>query len=437
MPNPFHLGWFVDGFRPPAWNRMWSGSSDQDWLNADFYVDFARALERAKFDFMLVADSAYIGHTYGGSSEAYLKQASQVPRHDPSALAPLLAQATTRLGLLPTLSTSEWRPFQVARYVSTLDHYSKGRMGWNLVTGGSALAAANYGVTAPPHDERYDIADEFAEVARALWDSWEPDSVVMDRETGLYADHTKVHEINYEGKYFKSRGPLNTLPAPQGQPVISQAGISPRGKDFAAKHADVVIGVGTDLAFMKSLCEDLHVRLAEAGRSPEQCKIMFVLEQPVLADTDEEAKARAKHMRENAEEHLLSRLCAASSNFQIDLSVFDLDQPIPEELTSDGHFGALKSWIASGRTLRELVGAGIEAEVTDRAALVGSPDTVAAMMGEFNEEIGGNGFLFLNAFVDRRYISEITDGLIPALQRRGLTRTAYEHDHLRDNLRAF
>jgi FMN-dependent oxidoreductase (nitrilotriacetate monooxygenase family) len=435
--TPFHLGWFVDGFRTPSWNKVWSGSAEYDWVKPQFYIDMARSLERANFDLMLFADTAYVGDTYGGTSEIYLKHAQNAPKHDPSALAALLMHATSRIGIVPTLSTTEWRPFQLARYLSTLDHFSDGRIGWNIVTGGSKRAAQNYGVdNIPAHDERYDMADEFVEIACQLWESWEPDAIVRDHETGYYADFTKVHAINYEGQYFKSRGPLTNGPSPQGRPVFVQAGSSPRGRDFAAKYSDLVIGAQNSLATMKAYRDDIRSRMVRHGRKPSDCKVMFQV-MPVLADTDSEAQERSRLQSAAMQETLEMRMSMMSRHFAIDLSKFDLDSPLPADLKTEGQMGPLAGMVASGRTLRELMGSDWVVDNELSSALTGSPDTVAARMGEMAEEIGGDGFFIVNLSVDRRYISEITDGLVPALQRRGLTRSTYEYTQFRDNLLAF
>lgn len=433
--SPFHLGWFVDNFRTPSWNTVWSGSGETDWMNGDFYVDVARSLERAKFDFMLIADSAYIDDQYRGSMETSLKYGANAPKNDPSALAILLAQATRHLGFLPTLSTSEWNPYQLARFVATADHLSSGRMGWNVVTGGNVKAAQNYGVDEPAsHDDRYDIADEFVDIACQLWDSWEPDAIVMDRERGYYADHNKVHAINYEGKYFKSKGPLTSSRSPQGRPVLSQAGASPRGRQFAAKHADVVMGTAGSIEGMRAYRDDVRAQMAGAGRDPDSCKVVFNVS-PVLADTDQEAQERARLQNIGSEASLEIELAAASRHFMIDFAQFDLNNPLPAGLTTNGHQGTLAAMIASGKPLRELMDGG--PPPSGPLAFVGSPDTVAAKMGEVMAEIGGDGFYFVNMSLTRHYVTMITDGLVPALQLRGLTRTDYDHTHFRENLLAF
>lgn len=433
--EPFHLGWFVDGFRPPAWNgtRMWSGTADRDWVKPRFFIDFARSIERACFDLMIFSDSAYVADTYEGSSRVYLKYATNAPKHDPSVLAPVLAGATEHIGIVPTFTTTEWHPFMLARYMSTFDHFADGRAGWNIVTGSGDHSAQNYGhERQPPHDTRYDMADEYLDLALKLWGSWEPDAVVMDEETGVYADHTKVHQLDFQGEWYASRGPATTVPSPQGRPVLVQAGGSPRGQLFATKYSDVIIATGSSIEQMKKFVVDVRDKLAGWGRKPGDCKVLFLCT-PVLGETDEEAIERNRRQVAFANTQLDFKLSSTGRLVSTDFSKFDPDEPLPAELSTNGHQQMLDNMIKSGKTLRELMAGSPDAE----DGLVGTPDTVAAKMGELVEEVGSDGLLITNMSVSRRYIAEIADGLAPALQRRGLIRDGYTHKHFRDNLLEF
>ncbi|OZE78231.1 FMNH2-dependent monooxygenase [Rhodococcus sp. 15-649-2-2] len=432
--NRFHLGWF-GSFVPTSWNTAFEGSDSGDWLNGDFYVDFAKTLERACFDFLLLEDSSMVSDTYGGSSEATLKTGGWAPKGDPMALAPLLTRATSHLGIALTASTSFYPPYLLARSISSLDHLSSGRIGWNVVTSSEDRAAQNFGMDAlPPHDERYVRADEYVELVEKLWDSWDADAVVMDRETSTYVDHTKVHTIDFQGKYYSSRGPLNTLPSPQGRPVITQAGGSPAGRDFAAKHADMIMALPKGVAAMKEYRADIRRRMALHGRDPDSAKVMYVVS-PILGETHEDALARQQRKAEAVRANPAGVLVGWSASMEIDFSTFDLDKPMPEDVHTNGHQSTLenfRNW-ADGRTLREAC----VAYRTESMELVGTPDAVAAQMGDAMAEVGGDGFLIWSQPHNRRYIGEIADGLVPALQSRGLMRTEYSSDHLRDNLLEF
>jgi alkanesulfonate monooxygenase SsuD/methylene tetrahydromethanopterin reductase-like flavin-dependent oxidoreductase (luciferase family) len=267
-----------------------------------------------------------------------------------------------------------------------------------------------------------------------LWESWEPDAVVLDRETGTYADASKVHEINFEGKYFRSRGPLNTVRSPQGRPTIVQAGGSPAGRDFAAKYADSIIATATGIEGMIEYRDDVRRRAEGHGRKPDDVKVLFLVS-PILAETTEEAYAKRDRIV-NGPHYIEQSLAGISSVTDIDFSQFDLDAELPP-LTTNGEQGSLDKFAqwGSGKTLRQLV----MERVSRSFELVGTPEDIADVMGEVMEAIGGDGFLITAPAmrVGRRYIADITEGLVPALQRRGLTRTSYTFDQLRDNLLEF
>lgn len=433
--QPFHLAWFLGtGFGVQSWNREWGGTLPADWMKADFYVDMVRSLERACFDYLIIEDTSMVPDRYGQSAEIYLKNAMTAPKHDPVPLASILTQVTSRLGVVPTISTTFTHPFQVARLMSTLDHLSSGRIGWNVVTSSDARAAENYGIVMPEHDRRYDRAEEFVDAALQLWASWEPDAVLLDEATGTFADYKKVHAPYFEGEYFTSRGPLNTVPSPQGRPVICQAGSSPRGREFSSKHADTIIASTEGVAKMKAFRDDVRARAAGWGRDPDSCKVLYLVS-PILGETDEEAEEKRVRMRRWSADHVDQVVASMSYNIGIDFSTFDLDAPLSNELTTNGHVGTLMNLVGSGtETLRERVRRYIPWESTE---LVGSPDTVAHQMAEAMDEVGGDGFLISRPWVDRRFLAEVTEGLVPALQRLGLARSAYSHERFRDNLLDF
>ncbi|MCM3922271.1 NtaA/DmoA family FMN-dependent monooxygenase [Frankia sp. AiPs1] len=436
----FHMGWFVGhGFSVQSWKGTWSGAGAREWMQPDLYVDMARSLERACFDYMIFEDGLMIPDAFGGNMDTYLKYNMECPRHDPTALIGILGQATSRIGLIPTMSTSFYPPFMAARMLVTLDHLTRGRVGGNLVTSSSHRAAQNFGHEQHfEHDLRYRMADEWMDLVGKLWGSWEPGAVVFDEETGTFADGSKVHTIDFAGEFFRCRGPLNAVPGPQGRPVICQAGGSPAGREFAARNADTVICVPLGVAAMKAYREDMSARLIAAGRKPADCKVLYLI-RPVLAETDAEAQEKRQRIRAAQREQasIETQLAVMSYFSGLDFSKFDLDKPLPD-LTGqvNGHQSSMTRYAKDsedGKTLRELVSTH---ETTTSLELVGTPDTVAAMMGEAMEEVGGDGFLISND-VDRHSIAQIADGLAPALKRRGLIRESYTHEHFRDNLLEF
>jgi FMN-dependent oxidoreductase (nitrilotriacetate monooxygenase family) len=256
--KPFHLGWFLQGSSAQAWGEPWTGHIGTEWMVPDLFMDMARSLERACFDYILLEDSSYVGESYGASRDIYLRNAIAVPRQDPSVVAALMTQVTSRLGIVPTFSTFAYPPYLLARLVASLDQVSRGRIGWNMVTGSSDVAARNFGLDGlPEHDLRYDMADEYMDVVNGLWGSWEPGAIVADGESGVFIDPERVHAIDYAGQYYRSHGPLNSGPCPQGRPVIAQAGGSPRGRQFASKHADTIVASVKGAAGMKAYRDDL------------------------------------------------------------------------------------------------------------------------------------------------------------------------------------
>ena len=430
--KPFHLGWFLgNSFGVHGWNQQWAGSDAEDWTQPDLHIDLARAVERACFDFLLLEDSLFVPDNYGSSTAFYLERALRAPKNDPLPLVPLLTQATSRLGVIPTISTSFYPPYLLARLIATLDLMSKGRVGCNFVTSTAERAAQNFGLDAHiEHDLRYQMADEFVEVVTQLWSSWDADAIVMDRGRGVFADPAKVRAINFKGRFFSSRGPLNTARPPQGRPVLVQAGGSPQGQDFASRHMDAVLCAVSTIEEMKVFRTDLRKRVAAAGRDPDQCKVFFVI-MPTVGESDAEARERVRRRQAHREAAPELALAQMGSLTDIDFSAYDLDAPIGE-LTTNGQQGTLKRFLKQGRTLREIAH-NYRYAYED---LVGTPDRVAAQMAELMQEVGGDGFVFTGN-VTRRYVAEVTDGIAPALQRMGLVRSAYEHQHLRDNLFAF
>ena len=435
--NPFHLAWFLQGSSVQAWGEPWTGHIGTTWRQPELFLDMARSLERACFDYLLLEDSSYVGESFGGTTEIYLKNGIATPRQDPSVVAALMTQVTSRIGIVPTFGTYAYHPYLLARLVATLDQVSNGRIGWNAVTGSSDFAAMNFGLDGmPEHDLRYDMADEYMEVCRGLWGSWDTDSIIADRKSGVLVDHTKVRAVNYAGKHFQTRGPLNSGPGPQGQPVIAQAGGSPRGRRFAAAHADTIVVNAKGIDAMRAYRDDVRKHMVAQGRKPDTCKVLYLIN-PILGETMEEAYDRKKKRESMAGDRLLERLAHFGKVTNIDFGKFDLDKPLPDDVTTNGHQLNLEQFrtLAKGRSIRETMASFNAVDLS--VELVGTCDAVAARMGEVMQDVGGDGFLFSMPNVNRRTLAEIEDGLIPALQDRGLVRKAYEHKQFRDNLLAF
>jgi FMN-dependent oxidoreductase (nitrilotriacetate monooxygenase family) len=323
----------------------------------------------------------------------------------------------------------------LARASTTIDHIAGGRFGWNIVTTGENAAAQNFGMDElPPRETRYAMADEYMDVVNQLFDSWEPGAVVKDRERGVYADHTKVHPIHFKGEYFKVRGPLNTAPSPQGRPTYVQAGGSPRGRAFAAKHADSIIATANQVAGMKQYRDDVRGHAVKFGRDPDDIKVLYLV-YPFLGETTEEAQAKYRRLV-TSDSFIHAALASIGQITDIDFSKYDLDAPMPK-VTTNGEQGSLDKFAqwGSGKTLRQCASERFDSGLN----LIGTPDEVADRMAQAMEQIGGDGFLISTPFqrVGRRFINEICEGLVPALQRRGLVREAYTKTTLRETLREF
>ncbi|MGF7150297.1 FMN-dependent oxidoreductase (nitrilotriacetate monooxygenase family) [Sphingomonas zeicaulis] len=430
----FHLGWFLGpGITVQGWNEP-GYAPGYDWTKPDIFQDAARALERACFDLLILEDTSAVPYAYGGSMDYYLRTATMTPKLDPVILTPYLAQATKRLGLAVTMTSTFYPPWLLARSLSTMDHYSNGRIAWNIVTATSDAAAQNYGYDKQfEHDLRYDMADEYVDLCSQLWDAWEEDAVVMDPESGLFVDPEKVKAINFEGKFYKSRGPLNVPRSPQGRPVFVAPGGSPRGRKFSGRNADVVLATSGTMADMKKYRDDVRGHAVDFGRDPDSLKVMYAVT-PILVNSRADVADKKAALAEAKKHHMEKGMAAMSFLSGIDFSKFDLDAPIGE-IKTNGMQTMLQTFAKHGpqATLRQIMTHSADDGFNQ---MVGTPEMVAEMMKDIVDEVGGDGFLIAGHFKPS-YVSDICDRLVPELQRRGLTRTTYQHETFRDNLMAF
>ena len=433
----FHLGWFANA-RPHGWtptgSDRWAGNDilPEQWETGEFLIDFAKSLERACFDYIMLEDHVVL-HDDRENIE---------PRLDPMPVLAVLAAHTKHLGLIGTFSTSFYPPFLLARQMATLDHLSRGRIGWNMVTSTEDRAAKAFGTDRqPPHGERYERAHEYLDLVKKLWDGWEPGAYEMNEATGRYVDPDKLHEFDFEGQWHRSCGPLNVSRSPQGRPVLCQAGASPAGRAFAAKHADTIIcstfGLNS-VAALKEYRDDVRARMVVDGRDPDTCKVMYLIS-PVLGDSEQHARDRYWEIHEPTPAIVNQRLHWLTTHTGHDWFQYDLDKALPAmdvDSMTEGYRGMATGFLRlgqNGETLREM----IADYQTSSLKLVGTPETIATRLAEVIEETGGDGFLLHSRPLTRRYISEICDGLIPVLQRRGLVRSQYGEKTFYDNLMAF
>ena len=428
MPKQLHLALF--GIAGPQEN-WFDDTLYQHWSDPQLDRDIARLAEQAKVDMMFFADTLAIPEQYKKSYQ-YGVEIGAVAM-DPLLTLANMAAVTKHIGLTATVSTLE-PPYVVARQLATLDHLSGGRAGWNVVTTADPTAGKNFGVELAAHDTRYEMADEHMAVCQGLWNSWEPGSLLIDRKNRKFADHTKIHRLDFEGKYYKARGPFNHPPMPQGTPVIIMAGSSPRGIRFAAENAELTIAHKDSVEHMKTYAKKVRDALVVAGRDPRSCKIFFSI-RPWMGDSEADAKQRMEDNIAAAAERIEDGVARLSYLLGVDLSQYDWDQPLSPDLPVTAMLGKFLQHTEDSAdrqpTIREI--AKLEAAREDMP-ICGSYDQVADYLGWLAEEVDADGFHFRYATKDYRYVVQLTTGLIPALRKRGLFRSEYSGKTLRENL---
>ena len=394
-------------------------------INLDYYRWLTKRAEAAKLDFAFFGDGLYISEK---SHPNFLN------RFEPLTLLAALAMETTHIGLAATLSTTYSDPYTVARQFASIDHISKGRAGWNIVTSPLEGSALNYSRPAhPEHDLRYRMADEYLEVAKGLWDSWEDDAFVRDKASGRFIDADKMHRLNYRGEFYSVQGPLNISRCPQGRPVLIQAGSSEAGKNFAARHADAVFTGGASLEEGVRFCQDVRQRAARFGRGPEEILILPGCG-PIVGSTMAEAEAKYEEIANLVSiEDALNYLGRYFND--IDFTQYDLDAPFPDL----GDFGR-NGWESTTDRIKELARAeGLTLRqmalraTTTKHAFIGTPEYIADTMQGWFEAGAADGFMLTGAVLPDALIDFI-EHVLPILTKRGLFRTEYEADTLHGNL---
>ncbi|GAA3734226.1 LLM class flavin-dependent oxidoreductase [Salinactinospora qingdaonensis] len=427
-----HLNVFAECSPSPQFVGFWRDSDDRSatgYRSLEYWTSVARKLEAACVDALFFADIHGVYDVYRGSWEPAARHAVQLPAIDPTLVIPALAAATERLGFAVTYSTTYHPPYQCARAFSTLDHLTGGRVAWNIVTSYLRSAAENGLGEYLDHDLRYDRADEYVEVARALWErSWDEDAVVRDTEADVFAVPEKVRAIDHKGDWFTVRGPHQCEPSPQRTPVLYQAGASGRGTAFAARHAEVVFLTMSDPQTGAPQVAELRQRAEEAGRDPHALKAMqgsMVMVGPTRA----EAKARADLYNSLwSGEGQLAKWCGW---MDIDLAAYPDETPV-EEIRAEGshsfvkflqRLGPERTWTVAD--VRYLVTRPRRPRREAPVTLYGTPEQVADRMEQWIETAGVDGFNLIPC-PPTGGIDDICDLLVPELQRRGLFRTAYD-----------
>ncbi len=412
---------------------LWAHPRDRSWQYKDleYWTDLAKTLEKGFFDGIFIADVIGYYDVYQGSNHHALQQGVQIPVNDPLQLAAPIALATEHLGIGITASTSFEHPYTFARRLSTADHHTRGRVGWNIVTSYLESGARNVGQTGlEDHSNRYEIAAEYLEVLYKLFEgSWEDGAVLRDRERGIFADPSKIHPIRHRGTHFEVPGYHLCEPSPQRTPVLYQAGASGAGKAFAAQHAECVFVAAPTRATLRDYVADIRRRAAEAGRDPRKL-LIYTLVTLIVDETD--AKAQAKFEDYQRYVSYDGSLVLMSGWTGIDFGQYaptDLVRRVQTNaiVSAVEHLaGGEKSW-----TIDELARFGGIGGLGP--VFVGSAATVADILQEWVEETGVDGFNLAYALAHETF-EDVVEHLVPELQRRGVYPTEYRPGTLREKL---
>lgn len=421
-PRQMHLGLFILGTGSHVAGWRWPGALT-DFTDLAAIRRIAETAERGRFDLIFMGDNLYADP---GSHPSYTL------RLEPLTMMAALATMTKHIGLGATASTTYGDPWSTARAFASLDHISGGRAAWNAVTTTNPAAGANFDKALPNHADRYARAEEFIEVVTKLWDAWDDDALVADRATGVYLDPAKLRAIDHVGRHFKVKGPVNIGRAPQGRPIVLQAGGSAPGQALAARTADVVFTVTQDIDESKAAYKAVKGLLPKFGRSPEALTMLPGV-MPVVGRTDKEAREKLRVLQgfldsKNGLQLLTDRL-------GFDMTQYDFDGPVPElpqtEFSQTFARVLLDKARRDGLTLRDLYN--LNAAARGHWVLCGSPETIADTLQLWFEERAADGFNVMPAWFHSGF-EDFIDGVVPILQERGLFRREYEGSTLRDLL---
>ncbi|MFL9925322.1 LLM class flavin-dependent oxidoreductase [Herbaspirillum lusitanum] len=425
----FSLGAFLmqTGHHIAAWRHP-EAQADAG-SNFRHYVKLAQQAEAARFDAVFISDSSGVR----SRNLASLSRTARSDQFEPLTLLSALAAVTERIGLIATASTTFNEPFNIARKFASLDQISGGRAGWNLVTSSGDGEAENFNLSEHvDHSLRYERAAEFHQVVTGLWDSWEDDAFVRDKESGLYFHPEKLHVLNHKGKHFSVRGPLNVSRSPQGRPVVVQAGASETGKDLAARTAEVIFVAHQTLAEARHFYSDIKQRALAYGRQPDELRIMPGIF-PVVAATRAEAEEKFRYLQELI--HPVVGVALLSQMVSFDLSPYPVDGPLPELPPTNGAKSrqqlmidlARREGLSIRQTYLRIAGARGHQQV------VGTPKDIADLLESWFKDGAADGFNIMSP----THASGLTDFItlvLPELRRRGLFRNEYAGSTLREHL---
>lgn len=419
------------------WRMPGSWAGYPYYSTSEFYEDIARIADRGKFDLLFFGDNASTSEDYGGNFDAVVRLGAKWPRHDMSVMIPLMARVTSGVGFGLTMSTTYQHPFHVARVFNALDHVTRGRIAWNVVTSAYKSEAANWGFDVMmEHDDRYVKAQEHLDVCFKLWNSVEPDALVLDRDSGVFVDPKKVHRLDFHGEFFNVRGPLPALPSPQQRPIIIQAGSSGPGMDLAAKYADMQFSTRRTVPSMKQHRAAIDAKLEAVGRKPRDVGILWSIRVQV-AQSESEAREKERRFLDAIPPE--AGLIEMSQQFGVDFStatpemkLYEFADRVKSQKGNLGTFEEILKTTDPKLTVREF-----GRDFMTRRVLVaeGTPKQIADRLEMLHHETGANGgFILGRGFHAMDNIREFVDLVVPELQRRGLVKTKYEGRTLRENL---
>jgi len=422
MTRQMTLVGFMQAGNVTVYSGSWRyPSADLGFLTMDYYTRIGKVLEEGKFDCVFFDDRLAMPGVYGGSVAEAVRHGARPVKLDLTAVLGGIIGATSRIGIGATFAT--------------LDHLSGGRVAWNVVTSVNDSEAQNFGVeTHMDHDERYDKADEFLQAVTALWDSWDDDALIMDQRSGTFADPAKVHEVNHKGRWFSVRGPLTVPRAPQGRPVILQAGSSGRGREFAAAWADVIFTGDPGLEVARQHYREQKARIATAGRDPDDVKVL-PMAYVVVGETQAIAEEKERLFL-NAYVHPMASLALLSELLNYDFAKHDLDDVVTDEMmaASSGVRGlamGVRRHLGGDVTVRDM--AAHRATLLQGPRFVGTATAVADQMEEWFNSGGCDGFVLAATHLPGAF-EEFVRMVVPVLQQRGLFRREYSGPTLREHL---
>jgi FMN-dependent oxidoreductase (nitrilotriacetate monooxygenase family) len=433
-----HFGWFFGrGFGPQGWGRA-DYEWNYDWTSPKLYQQSIRELEQAGLDLLIIEDALSVGSPE--TLDLRVRAAYGAPKLDPLLLTPYLLDATSHIGIAPTINAGATPPYLAARQAATLQHLSSNRFGINLVT--DVKSARHFGLEELSHDAAYARAEEWLDVVRRLWHSWEDGALVENRATGQYADGSKLQAFQHAGEYFKVAGPLNAPPMDSDPIIVSPGGSGP-GLAFAGANSDVQLALAPlTVPAIRAYRAKIHEAVIAHGRQPSDIKILFVFKPEIVASQDEVDRVVAASL-DPTDAEVRAVLAGQSSDLETDLTILDLDKPLdPSVFGQHVSQGTIKGLLGGSdsfesQTLRDLaVRKARKGRISDGSGFVGTVDQVADFIELLGDEADNDGFIFsgdLHPVTVHGYL----DHLVPALRKRGVLRSEFGNGGTRQNLRDF